>query len=118
MLLSGNGISMAYGNTLQLKISLKRESEFTDRDKVLVKIRDGNEEQLLSKVLNISDKAAYFLLNSEESRAIPPGDHQWDITVYINAQMDGERIVTADEIMTPFCNAAFKVTRQTSREGD
>jgi len=116
MLLNGYGISIAHGNTLRLKISLKRDNGFTNQDKVVLKIRSDNEEQLLSKILDISDNAVFFTLNSEESKQITVGEHRWDITVYINAQMDGEKITSAEEVITPFFNAKFEVKKQASRE--
>ena len=118
MKLDGYNIATAFGNTVRLKISLEREEGFTENDKVLLKIRKRDGEQLLSKILDISDGAVFFMLDSVESKSITFGEHRWDITVYINAQVADGEIIAADEVITPFINAKYNVARQASREVD
>ena len=116
MLLSGYNIMIAQGNTLRLRIGLKRDGGFTGKDKIVLKIRSENEKQLISKILEISDNAAFFTLDSAESLSIMTGVHKWDITIYINAQIKDGVIISADEVITPFMNAKFEVKKQASRE--
>ena len=118
MVLSGFDINTAFGNTIRLKISLDRESGFSDTDKVILKIRKATGEQLLSKMLAISDNAVFFMLSLDEARQIPFGDHLWDITIYLNAEIENGEIVRADEAITPFYNARYRIERQASREVD
>jgi len=116
MLLSGYNITIAQGNTLRLRIGLKRDGGFTSNDKMVLKIRNENEKQLISKVLDISNNAAFFTLDSAESLSISTGMHKWDITIYINAQIKDGKIISAEEVITPFMNAKFEVKKQASRE--
>jgi len=118
MILNGYNITTAYGNTARLKISLDRDGGFSVHDKAILKIRKITGEQLYTKMLDISENAVFFTMDLKESQGIIFGDHFWDITIYMNAEIQGGEIVGADEVITPFVNAKFRIERQASREVD
>jgi hypothetical protein len=119
IIIKNKNITVSHGNTVNIAFTLNGINSngtpvtFTSNDRVLLIIRDKDDNEMFKASYSITSNKFIFSMNGDQADIIPPGKYKWDFTIYFNAILDGNGYpVGGNPIITPFTQPADYVIQE------